>query len=187
MRLPILMYHHIGPVIAGSWPSLTVGPEVFAGQVHWLVKHGYTGIQSYEWVEWVKTGKKLPTKPILLTFDDAYADLVDNAFSVLKLYEFKATVFVVTKHIGKSSTWDKSFGYPELPLMTREQILYWAHEGIEFGAHTLTHPDLRVLSPAALQNELKECKEDLAELLDAPQNHSLTHMDITTIEFAVKR
>jgi peptidoglycan/xylan/chitin deacetylase (PgdA/CDA1 family) len=116
----------------------------------------------------VQTGRELPAKPVLLTFDDAYADHVEHAFPVLKHYEFKVTVFVVTGHIGGYSTWDQPFGYPARALMTEAQIRRWSQQGIEFAAHTRTHRDLRDLGTRELDFELRGCKEDLVQILNNP-------------------
>src|SRR5215813_11051077 len=130
MRLPVLLYHHIGAVNAKSWRSLTLTPGIFARQVRWLTLHGYTGIHACEWWQSVRIRSTRPAKPVLVTFDDAYADLVEHVFPVLKHHGFKATVFVVTGHIGGESSWDRRFGYPALGLMNEAQIRYWSRQGI---------------------------------------------------------
>ena len=114
--------------------------------------------------------KPLPEKPVLLTFDDGYADLVHKALPILEERGFKATMFIVSQHIGDASTWDVALGYPERPLMTAEEILEAFSRGIEIGAHTRTHSDLRTLSPAELKDELEGCRKDLIELTGAEVN-----------------
>jgi hypothetical protein len=52
--------------------------------------------------------------------------------------------------------------------MTAEQIQYWVGQGIEFGAHSRTHPDLTKLSEAECFDEIAGSKNDLAELLGIP-------------------
>src|SRR5262249_42036830 len=168
MRLPVLMYHHIGAVHPKCWRSLTLSPETFTSQIRWLAAHGYTGIHACEWWQSVRSSRTLPARPVLLTFDDAYADLVGHVFPVLRHYRFKATVFVVSGHVGGASQWDRSFGYPALGLMNEAQIRYWSEQGIEFGAHSRTHPDLRDLSTAELDWQLQGSKEDLANMLNRP-------------------
>jgi peptidoglycan/xylan/chitin deacetylase (PgdA/CDA1 family) len=49
--------------------------------------------------------------------------------------------------------------------MNEEQIRYWAKEGIEFGAHSRTHSDLRWLDRIALEEEVKGSKKDLEHIL----------------------
>jgi peptidoglycan/xylan/chitin deacetylase (PgdA/CDA1 family) len=169
-RLPVLCYHHVGEKLPQSWPLLTVSPEVFRRQIEWLAEHGYTGIHAADWLAWIERGTALPEKPILITFDDGYSDLVDKAIPVLEEFGFKATIFIVSQHIGAASTWDAALGHPSRPLMTAEQVRECPSHGIEIGAHSRTHPDLRTLTDTALRTELEGCRSELTELMGFPVN-----------------
>jgi glycosyltransferase involved in cell wall biosynthesis/peptidoglycan/xylan/chitin deacetylase (PgdA/CDA1 family) len=166
MRLPILLYHHVGPIGGDTNPELTVSPERFEAQVRCLARRGYQGIRLSDWLAWVRTGRPLPEKPVLLTFDDAYADIARYALPVLERYGFGAAVFVITGRVGGTISWGKSKGL--FQLMSAEQIREWAGRGIEFGAHSRTHPDLTTLDPAALRDEVVGSKRDLEDILQAP-------------------
>jgi peptidoglycan/xylan/chitin deacetylase (PgdA/CDA1 family)/glycosyltransferase involved in cell wall biosynthesis len=165
MKLPILLFHHVGPPPAGD-SGLTVSPERFEAQVHWLARRGYVGICPSDWLAWCRTGKPLPEKPVLLTFDDAYADLAQYAFPVLERHGFGAAVFVITGRVGGTVEWPRVKGV--FQLMNAEQIRHWAKRGIEFGAHSRTHPDLTTLSPSDLVEEVAGSKRDLEAILQAP-------------------
>jgi peptidoglycan/xylan/chitin deacetylase (PgdA/CDA1 family) len=134
------------------------------------VAQGYTGIHAADWLAWISEGKPLPEKPVLLTFDDGYADLVHEALPALEARGFKATMFIVSQHIGDASSWDLALGYPQRPLMTAPEILKAAERGIEIGAHTRTHRDLRTLSLPDLKDELEGCQKDLSELIGVDVN-----------------
>ena len=166
--MPVLLYHHVGPFKAGTYRELTVSPEKFERQVRWLARRGYVGIKPADWLNWVRDGKSLPEKPILLTFDDAYADIAEYALPILRKYGFSGTVFVVTERLGGTNTWDEAQGCGTLHLMTAEQIRYWAGQGIEFGAHSRTHAHLSKLSAAELSAEVAGSKSDLSALLGHP-------------------
>lgn len=168
MRLPVLLYHHIGPMQPGTYPELTVSTERFERHVQWLARRGYVGIRPSEWVAWCREGKSLPPKPVLLTFDDAYADLVEHAFPTLRRHDFGAAVFVVTGHIGGENNWDQLHGSWPHRLMTADQIREWAGRGIEFGAHSRTHPDLTTLSRHQLDIEIRGSRDDLAAVTSRP-------------------
>jgi peptidoglycan/xylan/chitin deacetylase (PgdA/CDA1 family)/GT2 family glycosyltransferase len=165
LRLPVFMYHHIGETPPGWVPGLSIPPVVFERQIRWLARRGYQSIRSTDWLAWIRTGKPLPDKPILLTFDDAYADIARYALPVLQRYGFTALVFVVTGLMGQTNQWDEAAGYPSLAMMTAEQIRFWAQQGIEFGAHTRSHPDLTRLSSQRLEEEIAGSSKDLEELL----------------------
>jgi peptidoglycan/xylan/chitin deacetylase (PgdA/CDA1 family)/glycosyltransferase involved in cell wall biosynthesis len=164
-RLPVLLYHHVGPPQPGTLSSLTVSPQRFERHVRWLVRRGYQGICPADWLRWCHEGKGLPRKPVLLTFDDGYADLVEYALPVLRRYGFGAAVYIVTGQVGGTNAWDEAQGSGTFRLMTAEQIRYWATQGIEFGAHGRTHADLRTLTSEKLKEEILGSKSDLSSLL----------------------
>jgi peptidoglycan/xylan/chitin deacetylase (PgdA/CDA1 family) len=166
VRLPVLLYHHIGPSREGLYPTLTISPSTFQAQLRWLADRGYVGIRPADWLRWRRDGKALPTRPVLLTFDDGYADLAEHAFPVLREFRFGAAVFIVTARIGGKNTWDAGRGgLGTAPLMTKDQIRTWAARGIEFGSHSRTHADLTTLTHSQLQEEVSGSQEDLAEVL----------------------
>jgi peptidoglycan/xylan/chitin deacetylase (PgdA/CDA1 family)/GT2 family glycosyltransferase len=167
LRVPTLLYHHVGPHRSNVFPGLTISPECFARQVKWLADHGYVGIRPADWLAWCHEGKPLPRKPVLLTFDDAYADLAEHAFPVLRHYGFQAAVYVVTGQVGRTNSWDERQGWQSLPLMAADDIRRWASQGVEFGAHGRTHTDLRTLTPTQLEEEIRGSEKDLAEMLDS--------------------
>ncbi len=165
VRLPVLLYHHVGPNQPGTHRSLTVSPAQFERQVRRLARKGYRGITSSEWLRWRLDGEGLPKKPVLLTFDDGYADLAEYAFSVLQRYGFKAAVYIVTKQMGGTNAWDEARGSGTHRLLTADQIQSWVKLGIEFGAHSRTHADLTTLMPEELKAEVLGSKADLEHLL----------------------
>jgi peptidoglycan/xylan/chitin deacetylase (PgdA/CDA1 family) len=165
VRLPVLMYHHVGDAPSGFCPGLSVPRDLFARQIRWLARHGYASIRAADWLAWVREGKPLPAKPILLTFDDGYADTAQCALPILKQYGFSGLVFVVSSLIGHTNQWDEAQGYPSVRLMTVEQIRRWAGQGMEFGAHSRTHLDLTRLSPERLEEEVNGSGDELEEIL----------------------
>jgi peptidoglycan/xylan/chitin deacetylase (PgdA/CDA1 family) len=168
VRLPALLYHHIGHSRPGTFPELTVSPERFARHVRWLARRGYVGIRPGDWLAWRREGKSLPRRPVLLTFDDAYADLAEHALPVLEKYGFGGAVFVVTGRIGDENRWDQVRGSGRHRLMTARQIREWTGRGIEFGAHSRTHPDLTTLSNQELNEEIRGSRDDLAAVTGMP-------------------
>ena len=165
LRVPVLMYHHVGPPRPGLYPGNSVTPQRFETHLRWLERRGYSAIRPSDWLRWMREGKPLGDKPVLLTFDDAYADTAAHALPLLKRYGFSGAVFVVTGQIAGTNLWDQALGYAPLPLMSADEIRRWASEGIEFGAHGRTHADLTKLSGEALRQEVEGSAQDLANLL----------------------
>lgn len=166
VTLPILLYHDLGQSVSGMFPDQTVAPKVFESHIGWLAHHGYVGIQATDWIAWRRNGKSLPSKPIIVSFDDGYAGVATYGLPILERYGFGAIVFVVTRRIGSSNTWDEALGYTGSLLMSTEEIVRWSSRGFEFGCHTRTHPDLTSLSKPELQDEVVGSREDLAAIIN---------------------
>ena len=165
MTLPVLLYHHVGPRRPGTYPELTVTLERFERQMNWLARRGYVGIRPSDWLAFLGGGVTLPGKPVLITFDDAYVEVAELALPVLARRGFGAAVYVVTGHVGESNDWDHE-RYPQpLALMSAGHIRYWADHGIEFGAHSRSHPDLTSLTPDRLAEEVEGSANDLSRML----------------------
>lgn len=136
LKVPILMYHYISvpPADADIYrQDLSVTPEKFRAQMQYLAENGYTTIDLYDLSLAILGKKELPTKPVILTFDDGYADNYLNAFPVLQEYGFTGTFFVVTEFIDQNRE-----GY-----MTWEMAKEMAAAGNRIEPHSRTHPDLR--------------------------------------------
>jgi GT2 family glycosyltransferase/peptidoglycan/xylan/chitin deacetylase (PgdA/CDA1 family) len=156
VRLAVLLYHHVGfPTEVTRKLSLTITPTKFVRQMRWLRWRGYTTITSGQWLAWYARGVLLPQKPLLLTFDDAYADLTKYALPVLERQGSRSTVYVISSKLAASDTWEG------MPVMTVDQIRYWASHGVEVGAHTRSHPDLTIAPEGVLTEEVAGSKEDL--------------------------
>lgn len=168
MQLPVLMYHHVGPAQPDSEPALFVSAARFETQIRFLAKHGYVGIRPSDWTSWLHNATPLPEKPVLVTFDDAIADLHDHAFPVLQRYGFNAVVFVPTNCVGKGNLWNQSLGYKWRPCLTAGQIQYWSKKGLDFGAHSRNHPDLTELDEPQLEDEVAGSQSDLETMIEAP-------------------
>ncbi|MDR3742173.1 MAG: polysaccharide deacetylase family protein [Terracidiphilus sp.] len=168
VRCAALLYHHVGSQQAGVYPEMSIEPDLFTKQMDWLVRHGYTAIRSHDWFTWRSDSAELPKNPVMITFDDAYAEIGQYALPILKSRGMTATVFVVTAHIGATNAWDEQNDYATLPLMTAQEIRKWDAEEFEFGAHGRTHADLTRLDDTALADEIAGSGEDLARLLGKP-------------------
>jgi peptidoglycan/xylan/chitin deacetylase (PgdA/CDA1 family) len=111
-----------------------------------------------------------PDKSLVITFDDGYHSVYEQAFPVLQAYNLTATVFLtVGEHVA-----NQSFG--RLPTLNGMTMLDWKEIremyrwGITFGAHTQTHPDLTQLSPAHIEREIRDSKAIIEDALGAPVN-----------------
>ncbi len=121
-EIPVLMYHAVGDEIWGV-PELFVSPSRLEAQLQALQEKGYTAI-TFEDLECIGEIEK----PVMLTFDDGYDDNYTNLFPLLKKYNVKATIFVITDAVGYEH------------YLTREQIREMSDSGlVSIQSHTVTH------------------------------------------------
>jgi peptidoglycan/xylan/chitin deacetylase (PgdA/CDA1 family) len=160
----ILVYHHVGFAPPDASP-LTVTPAQFERQIGSLARAGYGGITPSQWNAFVRGEGDIPRRPVMITFDDGYADIGEHALPALRRHGFGCAVYLVTDLIGRTNEWDERANFASLPLMSVDEIRYWSAHGVEFGAHSRTHPSLTTLNADAQQAEIEGSKRDLEALL----------------------
>jgi peptidoglycan/xylan/chitin deacetylase (PgdA/CDA1 family) len=126
---------------------------------------GYTAITPDDWVAYVHGAREIPERCVMITFDDAYQDLVEHALPCLEKKSFPATVFVSTGLIGKTLPCNPREPRAVLPIMSEDQIREWHDRGVIFGAHSRTHVDLSSVPMAVARSEIRGSQQDLANLL----------------------
>jgi peptidoglycan/xylan/chitin deacetylase (PgdA/CDA1 family) len=113
--------------------------------------------------------QSLPRRAVVLSFDDGFQDFYESAFPVLREFGFPATVFLVTGHCGGTNGWPGQPGsVREVPLLNWQEVRCLAREGVEFGAHTVTHPDLCRLAPEIVEQEILFSKMELEAQTGGP-------------------
>ena len=128
--------------------------------MRFLFDDGWRVVALEKLVENLQAKEPLFEKTIALTFDDGFQNFYASAFPILKEYSFPATVFLVTDFCGKSNDWaGNPPDLPRSPLLSWNEIKELSNHGIEFGAHTRTHPDLTKISRAEIKNEIAGSKK----------------------------
>lgn len=112
-----------------------------------------------------RRGAALPPRPILLTFDDGYADFYIAALPALRRHGFTATLYVTTGYVGGTSRWLHAKEDTSRPMLTWTQLAEINARGIECGAHSHTHPPLDMLPLDAVHEEIVRSKLLLEEHL----------------------
>lgn len=135
IRVPILMYHYVSvpPPGADAYRlDLSVAPGQFAAQLAWLRDNGFTSVTLDDVYAALTEGRPLPPRPVVLTFDDGYADAYQHAFRLLRQYGLTGTFFVVTDWLDSARP-----GY-----LTWDQAREMAGAGMAIQSHSRSHPDL---------------------------------------------
>lgn len=157
----MLTYHSID----ASGSAISVAPNDFRRHMLWLAENRIRVVP-------LSTILDQPLDDaIALTFDDAFQNFGEIALPVLAEFELPATLFVVSRRVGGTNSWQGtggSAGIPTLPLLDWHGVARAAGQGIEIGAHSQTHPMLSLLSPADVTCEVAGSRDDIGRELGAP-------------------
>ncbi len=152
------MYHSISWLTKPKFKPFVVSPALFADHMAYLHRHAYTPITVTHFVQTRTQGEpgnfNLPERPVVLTFDDGFADFFTEALPVLQKYGFTATLYVTTAFINGTSRWLRHENETMRPMLTWKQLAEINAYGIECGAHTHSHPQLDTLSCSLAQDEI---------------------------------
>jgi len=145
--VPILMYHYVRDLNDPNdkvGMNLSVSPAIFDSQMKYLSEQDYKSITFAQ-----LNSKELPDKPIMITFDDGYADAYSQAFPILKKYNFTGVFYIITSKVGQGEyvSWD------QLKVMQKA--------GMTIGSHTVTHPSLDKATKSQIDKELTDSKTKL--------------------------
>lgn len=140
----ILMYHSIAD---NSRDPHAVRPDDFAKQMEAIASAGIPVIPLQSAVQ-----ARCPGSAIVLTFDDAYRDFLQNAAPVLWKHSFPATVFAPTGLLGGTAVWDTYD--TSKPLMDWDELTEVGRCGFTVGSHTVSHARLTDCDSRQLNEEL---------------------------------
>lgn len=181
LKIPILMYHSIARDVDNNvhpYYRTVTTPETFEKHMRFLRELNYEVVTLSEAVPLLQrmsdqslsqpvlateSGKSHMSpdsvrRPLVVTFDDGFRDFYNKAFPILEQLGFRATVFLTSGYI------DKSFLTGRECLRTRE-VKELAEKGIEFGSHTVTHPQLKGLSRDQIAHELVSSKKMIENII----------------------
>lgn len=154
----ILTYHSVDET--GS--VISIGEASFRRHVRWLASGR---VQVVPLASLATAPADVDT--VAITFDDGLESFGRIAAPLLRDHGLPATLFVVTDAVGTSNVWRGrgDAGIPALPLLDWDALGRLAQDGIEFGAHTCTHPDLGALDPSSAEREIVASRARLAREL----------------------
>ena len=180
IKVPIFYFHYIG---YNANPkdtlrtALSITPDNFEKMLIFITQNGYTPITLDTLYDALYGRETLPSKAIVLTFDDGYIDFYVNAYPLLRKYNIKATAFIATGLVDQA------------PYVHWEQIKEMDQSGlISIEAHSVTHPELTKLSQTQIEWEITQSKQMLENYLNHPV-HFFAYpygLSNTTIQEAVK-
>jgi peptidoglycan/xylan/chitin deacetylase (PgdA/CDA1 family) len=169
--VPILMYHHVSATVPGAFRKYTVAPDALDRQLRWLRARGMAVVDMDVIEAALAGGPPLAPRPVVVTFDDGFAEAVATALPILERHRVRATFYVVSDGIGGRSDWLRRERGIDLPLVDAAGIRRLVDAGMAVESHTRTHPHLPTLEAEALADELAGSREAIERVTGRPVRH----------------
>lgn len=149
----VFMYHHVSTHPGGGafGTALTVTPREFDDQLRLLRDHDCSVVGVEKLVADVGSSRARACE-VALTFDDGYGDAATQAAPMLRRYGDVGTFFVTTGLLGTPGH------------LSASGVRALARSGMDVEAHTITHPDLTLLAPAAVEREVRGSRAALESI-----------------------
>jgi len=159
----VLMYHSVQPGKQVPESQWVVSRQRFDAQMALLADGGWNCCTVAELV----SGKPVPPRTVVITFDDGYFDNLEP-FTMLARMNMSATLFMVSDAVGGHADWEGGNGQRGPALLNKSQLLEMLAMGMEVGCHTRSHPRLTELDDEKLRQEVGDARKQLQDLLDDP-------------------
>ncbi|MBI5044375.1 MAG: polysaccharide deacetylase family protein [Candidatus Levybacteria bacterium] len=155
ITVPVILYHHVQPLYLSSekqQDTLSVGVEYFDMHMNYLSSQGYVSLTADQLVHALLNREELPSKSIVVTFDDGYEDNYLYAYPILKKYNIKGNFMISTGLIGRKDymSWD------QLIEMSKNSL-------VKLYNHTVDHVDVGNATPEAIERQITSAQDTLAE------------------------
>lgn len=161
-EIPILCYHRIRPILAGDGHNMktySVTPTAFAQQMKALSENGFHTILPAQLDEYLTHNGKLPSKPVMITFDDTREEQFNIGAAEMNKYGFKGVFFIMTISINRPN------------YMTNEQIKSLSDDGNVIGAHSWDHHMVTTYEGADWETQLTKPKKRLEAITGKPVDY----------------
>jgi peptidoglycan/xylan/chitin deacetylase (PgdA/CDA1 family) len=158
-EVPILCYHNIKDFDASAGPMTkvyTVKPTDFAAQMKALSEAGYHTILPAQLYDYLLHDGPLPSKPIMITFDDTRGEQYTIGAAEMEKHGFKGVFFVMTVSINRPN------------YLTKEQIAALSDTGNVIAAHTWDHHRVTKYTGDDWNTQLIKPKAKLEEIIGRP-------------------
>ncbi len=164
-QVPILCYHQIRNWTSSdskSGKDYITPVETFKQHIKMLADSGYHTILPNQLYNYLAYGVKLPTKPVMITFDDTDLDQYTVGASTLKKYGYKGVYFIMTVSIGKRGR----FKY-----MDKTQIKELSDLGNTIGSHTYDHQNVKKYQGDDWVKQIEKPTKTLVDITGKKINH----------------
>ena len=161
-QVPVLCYHRLReykPTESASTRTYIVPVAAFKAQMKMLADSGYHAITPDDYYGYLVYDKPLPSKPVMITFDDTSEEQYTVGATEMNKYGFKGVFFIMTVSIGRP-------GY-----MSREQLKSLSDGGHVIASHTYDHHNVKKYTGQDWDLQMLKTKEKLEAITGKPVDY----------------
>jgi len=161
--MTVVLFHRVTDAIPED--GLTVTTSWFRGFCK-LMRDRFNVVPLAELHRTLEMGQTPALRTVAITFDDCYRDNLVAA-RVLAEHGLPATFFIPTRYVGTDHVFEWDVGLARMPNLSWSDIKEMQHLGHQIGSHTVSHPDLGLISRNDALRELADSKKTLEDTLGA--------------------
>jgi len=148
--IPVLMYHMIGDIEDND---AVLKESHLREQIRYLKDNDFHPLTMGQLYDYVVFNKPVPVNPVVITFDDGYADTYSVVMPLMKEFGFACTVFIPTYDADQGTR------------LTWEQIEEMQASGMTIAGHGYHHERLADMNETVLNQEVAMCQKELKDHL----------------------
>lgn len=163
--LPVLVYHQVLPRELMRTMESTISLEAFEEQMEYLADHHFETVTAHQLYDYLEGRIVVPSKAVLITFDDGLLSTKEYAYPILKQHGFRALQHIISSRSGRAQGTQLFDAEGPLQFFTAADLEELA-DVFQFEAHTYELHSLNKLSGVGIALDLS--KEEI--LLDLQKN-----------------
>ena len=165
-RVPILLYHRLGPTVADG---MTITTPVFEAHMKYLHDNGYTVIPLRQLIDHYR-GKGPTPKPksVVIVEDDAHKSVYSDMLPIILKYRYPVTVFTYPSAISNAKyamTWDQLRELKKTGLFDIQSHTFW-HPNFKRERKKLKPAEFEKLVTVQLQKSKAKLEKELGGTVD---------------------
>ncbi len=142
-NVPIIYFHDIQDNVTSYIHASKID---FKDVMEFLNQNNYTSITLEEYYSWTKGEFKLPEKPVVIVFDDAFKGVYTNAYPIMKYFGYNGVLALLTDNVGE-----------KIRMSYNESMLLY-YQGWEIASHSKSHKNLLNSSEENRMEEFSQSK-----------------------------
>ena len=136
----ILQYHHVSDKTPGS---TSISPAQFQAHMQYLADNNFNVVALSDLMNSIKKQQPITDKTVIITFDDAYLDILSNGKPILDKFNYPFTIFINPAIVERGS---RSY-------LSWQQLKAMADDGVIIANHGMEHNSMARVTKGLTEQE----------------------------------